>query len=711
MTFWHQAPFVRLLIPFMAGIILAAFHPVLSFITIAIILLLFSIFIFLSFSNPLNSKYIFRWIYGMILNLLLFVSGYEITSLNTEILYPSHFSKISIEGDFLLATVAESTVSKENSFKTVLKITGIIKQQKFVPATGKILGYFQKDSTSKNIQYGNVLVLKVTYTDIPPPQNPSEFNYKRFLSFHTIYHQAFLKNSEYRILENRQKNNLQGVAGRVSKNLMKIFEKYNISGDEYSVASALMLGSREEIDKDLVQAYSSSGALHVLSVSGLHVGVIFMVMAWLLLFLDKIKYGVVLKTILLLAGLWFYAMLTGLSPSVVRSATMFSFIVVGKSGKRNTNIYNIIASSAFFLFLANPFLIMEVGFQLSYLAVIGIIFFQPKIGNIWSANIPSAGRVGNWFVKQVWTISTISVAAQIATFPLGLLYFHQFPNYFIFSNLFVIPLSTLIIYLGVFLFIVSPLATFAGYVALIFKNCIILLNKSVLMVEKLPYSLLQGISITIIETWLIYFLLIFLICFFIFRNPKYGIFALLVLSFLLIYQIGERYFQQKQKMFCVYNINKTSALDFISGEENYFFSDSSFIKDESRILFHVRHHWWDLGLKKNQLFDIANCRKLKEKEIFLMKNFILFHGWKIVLINKDFVPAKHLIFMKPDFIIISGSPPITLETIKESFFPGEIILDGSNNLFFSRKIMKEAGETGLKCYSVLQSGAFIKELK
>ena len=157
---------------------------------------------------------------------------------------------------------------------------------------------------------------------------------------------------------------------------LNIFKQYNITGNEFAVGSALILGFEDKLNPEIISAYSSSGALHVLSVSGLHIAIIYVVLLKLLFFLDKFKNGKIIKAIILVLMLWFYACLTGLSPSVMRAATMFSFIVIAKLFNRYTNVYNTLAASALLLLIINPYLIMEVGFQLSFLAVFGIVMLQ-----------------------------------------------------------------------------------------------------------------------------------------------------------------------------------------------------------------------------------------------------------------------------------------------------------------------------------------------
>ena len=236
--------------------------------------------------------------------------------------------------------------------------------------------------------------------------------------------------------------------------LLNILKENGLKNNELAVASALILGYKDDLGEELKHSYSSAGATHVLAVSGLHVGIIFLVLNFLLNILDKNDRFKISKAILLICFLWAYATITGLSPSVVRAATMFSFVTIGKSFGKSSSIYNTLCASAFVLLVYNPYLIMEVGFQLSYLAVVGIVYFQSIIYK-WI-------YVKNKFLKYIWMITSVSIAAQLTTFPLGLLYLHQSPTYLFASNLFVIPGAMLIIGLGILLFITSWIPLISG---------------------------------------------------------------------------------------------------------------------------------------------------------------------------------------------------------------------------------------------------------
>jgi competence protein ComEC len=221
---------------------------------------------------------------------------------------------------------------------------------------------------------------------------------------------------------------------------LTLIEQHVKTKDELAVASAIMLGYRDYMNADIVQAYASSGALHVLSVSGLHVGVLFLALQFLLQWMDKYRQLKWVKVLLVLAVMFFYAVLTGLSPSVLRAVVMFSFFVIAKAINRDNNMYNVLGISCLLLLFWNPYLITEVGFKLSYLAVLGIVVLYPILQPLLTFK--------NKLLKGAWSITCLSIAAQIATFPISLYYFHQFPNLFLISNLIIIPASDFVLYLG-----------------------------------------------------------------------------------------------------------------------------------------------------------------------------------------------------------------------------------------------------------------------
>ena len=702
MNIWNQAPFIRLLLPFLAGIISAVYFPFQLEYSLQIIVILALIITLPILVPRLTISYRKAWWFGLLVNSTLFIFSYQLTILNTEKFSVNHFSRSTNSSQYVYCRLAESYLEKEKSLKAVVEVLGIKQEENWKTTCGKAMVYFKKDARALKLKYGDEIVLKIDFKKIPPPQNPGEFNYKRFLEFHNVYHQAYVKSSSWVYNGENSGNILMRYSINLRDGLLDVLKANHLYGDEYSVGSALLLGCTDKLDADIISAFSSSGALHVLSVSGLHVAIVYVIFNWLLFFLDKIKYGNIIKSILLILLLWFYAALTGMSPSVLRAATMFSFIIIAKAYNRYTNIYNTLAASAFLLLLFNPYLIMEVGFQLSYLAVIGIVYIQPKIHNWFEAK--------NWLLDQVWAITSVSIAAQIATFPLGLHYFHQFPNYFLLSNLIVIPISTAIIYLGIALFAFTKVSIIASFVAMGFGWCVWLLNQSVMLIEKWPYSLLHSISISVFETWLLYGLILLFFYYFDKRKFHSLIIAVSFAIAILCSQLIEQQQQFQQKRLVIYNIPKTSAIDFISAQSNTLLTDTAFANNKSALQFRVKNNWWDSGINNNTIIT----GDFKTNYLTIKNNFIQFYDKRIAVINEKGIikhaDALSLSQLNLDYLVISKNPYLDLSEIKKQYNPKMIIFDSSNSEYNIKKWKAECTKFDQAYYSVIDSGALMINL-
>lgn len=697
---FSQAPFIRFIIPFILGIITAIHtqHPVSTF--NFLIAVLFATLIFLFSFKVFAIAYKFRWISGFIISTLFYFSGYQLTILKTQKFDPHHFGNYINEADAYFVKITEAPVEKEKSIKVNATVISVKQGKEWINSVGKSLIYFKKDSLSENIRYGDCIILKTKFNLINPPQNPGEFNYKEYLAFRNICHQSYVPSAHWTFSGINDGNILIANALSLREKFLRVFKENHIEGDEYAVGSALILGYEDKLDSDIISAYSATGAMHILSVSGLHVAIVYIVFNWLLGFLHKFNKGNVLKAFSLILLIWFYALLTGLSASVLRATTMFSFIIVGKSFNRYTNIYNTLAASCFLLLFTDPYLIMDVGFQLSYLAVLGIVFLQTKIYSLWEPQ--------NWLLDQVWQITSVSIAAQLATFPLGLFYFHQFPNYFLFSNLLVIPLSTLVLYSGILLFVVSKITIMASVVATTLKYLIFFLNESVRVMEHFPYAIAGGISLTVMETWLIYLSIISIICFLIYKSINHLRFFLLSVILLIAIQCIESYQQRQQKIIVVYSVSKISAFDFIDGKRNIFYADSSLSNNEGKMLFHVKPNWWNLGLERQTI--IANrSGSGMDKTFFFVHDHIQFHDKKIAIVNKPFkfLTKKRI---RVNYLILSENAACKIADLINMYDFDKLIIDSSNSRWKAERWIEEAQKLNVEYYSVIHSGAFLQEI-
>ena len=346
--------------------------------------------------------------------------------------------------------------------------------------------------------------------------------------------------------------------------LLSIYRRNGIQNESFDILAALTLGYKTGMDPEIKRTWADAGAMHVLAVSGLHVGIIYMIMNYLIRFLARFKYGCHLQGILLLLTLWTYALLTGMSPSVMRSATMFSFIVIGKVLKRDGSIYNSLAISAFFLLLIDPFLLFTVGFQFSYLAVVSIVFFQPQFDKLL--------YIGNPILKKLWQLTTVSLAAQIGTFPLAVYYFHQFPSYFLLSGYVVITMAGMLIYLSALLLILSPIGILSEGLGWILRNLVEGMNFLIVKIQALPGSVIRELSLSQYQLLFTYFLLFSLIALLSFKRKK-AVYAFVVILIGIQLPITIRIFQVPKNEMLVFNSKGHSVIGFVEGSKGLFLVD------------------------------------------------------------------------------------------------------------------------------------------
>ncbi|HYG53531.1 MAG TPA: ComEC/Rec2 family competence protein [Flavobacteriales bacterium] len=702
MSLFSSFPFVRILFPFLAGIILAIYIHVDSPVWLAAVLLCFIFILAETFFFNISSVFRLRYLSGALYVLGFFSLGTFLVQHNNQRYYVDHFSKTRCNCYY--AEISEAPIEKKSSYKLVVQVKQAKCNGNWKPVKGKLLCYVKKNEPGIPEAYfpqqGDCFIFSSRISEIESAKNPGQFDYKQYLYYHNIYQQTFIKPHELQFVK-REGNWLRNFAFDLRKKLIRSFKNCGLRGNELAVASALLFGVTDNLDPALMRSYAGTGALHVLSVSGLHVAILYGFLQLVLSFLKSRKNGNVMLGIIILIFIWFYALLTGLTPSVLRSSTMFTFIVIGQIISRQSSVYNSLAASAFVLLCYDPFLIMEVGFQLSYLAVTGIIVLYPIINRQLTVNLR--------YLKPVWDITSVSLAAQIATLPLGFLYFHQFPNYFVFSNLLVIPLSGFILYAGIIASF-CYLLPFVQFMLVCFLEWLIyLLNSIVDFIEKLPYALLEGISITILESCLLYLVILAWLVWYKTSKPVYIKWMLGFAVVICIFQVIEAFYQQKQEKIIVYHVAGHIAVDFIRGNEHVFLTDSSFYNDPDKLLFNVRHNWDDMNLNQPEVVYHTAYRKLNS--ITRINKNLAFFGNKSVQIIDSSYNYKTDSLLKTDFILLTQNAKINLEKSKNVGPKTILIADGSNKFYKIEKWQMQAKAKNLKFYSTSANGAFIVNLE
>ena len=588
---WSKYPLVRILVAFICGIIFKFSFPAIVFpVYIILIFIIISFLLVLLFAHRDN----ILWHIGAILILInIALTGFAYTQIFIQY--------YSIPADFdneakqvFVATVEEPPTQKPKSIKLTTSIRSIYKDSLWHPCHYKAIIYLATDSLSQQIEYGDKILINSRLNRIEANKNPHAFDYVRYLRIKNIYLQSYCTENQWTKLAAKQGNPIMATAIHIRSKFLKIFEEARMDMREYGVIAAILLGYDDKLDPDLQKSYSSAGASHILCVSGMHVGIIFMIVNFFLKFLDKKRWQKILKASILLFTIWFYACITGLSPSVLRAATMFSFISFGGMLQQRTNTYNSLFASMLFLLIFNPLLIFEVGFQLSYAAVLGIVWLQRPLYQLYVCRT----KIGDY----VWNLITVSIAAQLFTAPIAMYYFHQFPNYFIFTNIIVIGLAFVVVCLGIAVLAFAFWPLVYKCLAMGLTYLIRFMNMAIEFIESLPFSTTQGISFSLIETILIY---IFIICFaaiWLYKRKDCIFFAAIVCIVFLSLEIKTQLQIRNTSETIVYSTHSTPIIDsfYKKSCHTYLFdtlalSDMYFATENNRIYHRINSLYCEIG--------------------------------------------------------------------------------------------------------------------
>jgi competence protein ComEC len=687
--FLHQTPFVKFVIPLILGIVFKINFPGINYCYLLPIAILF-ISILLFQVIRLAKNYIFNRLWSFLIFLLITIIGAQLVQIKQNKIYLFDNKEYSF-----IATVIENPEEKENSVKTLLKINAFKDSSSWRNPETKLITYFQKDSNLIDLKMGDQIIVKAYINEIKHSGNPYTFNYKEYLKFKEIYYQTYIKIENFKLLKRNCGNRLISFTNNLRQKLLRIYKTNKIRDNEFAVLSALTLGYKKDLTPELKESFSTSGAMHILAVSGLHVGIIFIILSKLLFFLECRKYGRIVQSTLIILILIFYAMLTGLSNSVIRATIMFIFICIGRMFTRQVNIYNTLSASAFIMLLYNPYSIMDVGFQLSYLAVISIVFFQPKIYSLLNLRYK--------FPDYIWQLVSVAIAAQIATFPLTIHYFNQFPVYFILSNILIIPFVSIIIYGALILFCFSFSTNISYIIAKGLQLITLVLNKNVKFIQDLPFSKIDSL---IIDKYEILILSATILCFSLFiisKRLKYVKYSLILLILLAGYNISASHLNAKKAIFIVHNIPKKTAINIINQQHSTLYSSFDIREERKNIEYNIAPLWNNLGIKK-----------IDYKHAFSKENFYQIYSInniRIININKaDLLNYKSKQKVKSDYIILSNNVNLNVISLKDYFQFNTIIFDSSNSFYKINKWKQECQKYNIKYYSILDKGAFIQYL-
>jgi competence protein ComEC len=691
---WKSSPFVRILLPLVLGIIFQWYVKVpflinsicaVSFIT------LFLLFNFLS----IDKRYKFQWVQGFLINAIIFCAAiflcWQKDIRNNE----NWFGKYYNDSCTLVVKINEPPIVKEKSIKADAVVEAIIQNGTTQKVNGKLLIYFSKEDSIIPVNYADKILIQGGLQQIKNADNPGGFNYSRYMIFQQTLHQVYLKKDKFILLNDHEENKLYSFIFWARTAVINTLQKYIVGSKKVSgIAEALLIGYKEDLDKDVVQAYSNTGVVHIIAISGMHLGLIYVVLVWLFSRLPFVKRSAIVRVVLILGCLWLFSLITGASASVLRSAVMFTCIIIGKEFYKQASIYNSLAASAFLLLCYNPFLLWDVGFQLSYFAVVGIVWLQKPIQNLYYTK--------NKAMQYLWEMCSITIAAQILTLPICIYYFHQIPTTFLFTNLICVPLSTVILFAEIALVICAafpPIAMLIGKCIYVLTWC---MNVLIEFFNKLPLSLIDKIYATAFTTWALYGF-VFLMAAALLRRNKTLIkisFAFLFL-FTGLWAYGKIKLAQQTKII-VYNVSRHTAIDFVSNNKYWFYGDDEFKTDGAMQNFNLKPA--RVSMQVDESMDTL-------KSLNRSGRLWQFYNKKIMVIDSTVQFEGTNAKFKIDVLLICNKPKINISDITTAVMPTIIVFDASNSLWKIAQWKKECEELHLQYFITGEQGAFVLDAK
>lgn len=479
-----------------------------------------------------------------------------------------------------LAEVKGYDVKKTNSSENLLEIRSIHTKGQWSEASAKVLVYHQSPVPLRPGQF--ILVHKAP-EEIALASNPFEFDYKAFLSRKGIYHRQFI-GENFQFIDHTAPTGLEYAIVHLRQEIAQMLKSKIPDEQSQQIALALLLGQKQQMDPIIRESYTRAGVMHILAVSGLHVGIIYLLLIYILKPLKLGKRKTRIYMIAVIGIIWLYAFLTGLAPSVVRAATMFSLLTLGLMRERKPSIYNILAFSAILMISFNPEVIYEVGFQMSYLAVLGIVMVQPILERIW---LPS-----NKILYYLWELTTVSVAAQLVTFPLAVYYFHIFPTYFLLGNLVILPLAVIIMYIGVPMMIIGWIPYAGDLLGILISRLVKVQIRLADLIQSIPGGTMERLSLHPFEMFLIWALILIAVSWKTASKRKLAWISLVLLFSWSSFQVYTELSIPSQQLI-VYHGKKARMVDYAVDRRVYSWNQGmspeeiSFSVDPNRI----QNHW------------------------------------------------------------------------------------------------------------------------
>ncbi len=689
---------MRLVIPWIAGVFCGerffdCSMDVLWGVSASIFLLI------LAFLFHFCEHYSQRWCFGAVLTVLCFAGGW------TGITWQLRQTQYTFPDDDVIyrALITDTPQPRERTSLCRVLVKEYYDSIGSHPVERKAILYLKQDSAAACLKNGDELLVS---TRISPPANQKnfdEFDYARYLMRRGISGTGYVAAGKWITLRSVQTNGaihlrLRCLADSYREKVIALYRQLGFTGDELAVLSALTIGDKTELSESVRESYSIAGASHILALSGLHIGLLYAFLFFILRpVARKGRTGRCVRSVSLLVLLWAFAFFTGLSPSVVRSVTMFSILALADIFGRQPFSLNTLAATAWFMLLCNPTGLFDVGFQLSFLAVASILLIQRLVYRLFTVR----NRVG----KSVWGLMSVSIAAQIGTAPLVMFYFSRFSVHFLLTNLLVIPLITIILYAAIFMLLLTPFPWLQIWAAVGVRKLLEGLNLFVRWVEQLPCSSVDGIWLYQLEVCGIYVFLFGAVCYCLHRRLRNLLFCLLSVLLLSIYHVTMVWIDRPQRGLAFYNVRGCPVVHCIESSGHSWISYADTLPNK-KALKRVAANYW----KRRHLLPpteiTSNCRT----DVFSRQwQLVSFHGCNICIVNdnhwqtlrnKSTTPTLYI-----DYLYLCKGYDGRLKELAKFFLPGCIIFDASLSEYHRDRFKEECKEYGLRFISLSEEGS------
>jgi competence protein ComEC len=672
-------PFVRIILPFVTGILL--FDRISTPYLLLLIASCSCLFVLLCV-HIYTKTLLAKRVGSLLIYLQLFLAGGLLNSGNHLNNQPLHFRQH--QAAFAKGIVTKPLEEKEKSYKTFISVHQLIDSNLHTLKTsGNLLIYLEKDSLIPALEIGDEILFPLHFKETDSIKNPAQFDYRKFLSYKSVYHQQYLKAHEIEITSRNSSAVLwiKRISHRISTALQSILRTYIPDKEKFALADGILLGHRAELDEELYNAFAYTGIMHILSVSGLHVGIIYGMLLFFLSFIkDSSKKIKIAKFIFVFLFIWMFAFVTGFSAACVRAAILFSLLNFGSLMKEHYSSLNLLAGAAFLQLLINPNSLFEIGFQLSYLAMLGLIIFTRPIYSLYYHP--------NKAIDWTWKLWSASIAAQLFTVPLSIYYFGNFPTYFLIANIFAIPLSAVILWLDVFLILFSFIPFVPDLLGWLNSQVIGLFIAFTLYISDLPFGKVANLYL-LKEQLILLLFAVLLLSFFAMNRKKVFLFtslSILLLTILISYLYSIK--QIRQTNIIVYAVRNNLILGVKYKDRQYLISaDSISEKDYS---FNIKN--------SQRLHRISSFENILLQDsihlpvVYYSNNLLYANGTSFYFLNQTNTRKQFEEKLRADYLVLSDNCYLDIQGIQANYDYKHLLISGNNDykhLNIYRKLLQK----------------------